>query len=81
MLAVVAAEQEREAGEVVAERLGVVCLAADEAGQGGAELVVVGREPVVQELQKLGEFVGSQRVWHAGPLLPAVLPESQVVHQ
>jgi hypothetical protein len=43
VLAVVAAEQEREVGEVGADRLETVGLAADETGQGAAELAVVGR--------------------------------------
>jgi len=35
-------------------------LAADGVGQGRAELVVVGREPVSQELQQLGDVGGVQ---------------------
>src|SRR6516225_12039153 len=56
--AVASAEQEREAGEVVAERSDAVCLAADEAGQGLVERGVADREPVVQELHELGELHG-----------------------
>src|ERR1700757_2419980 len=56
--AVALAEQEREAGEVVAERLDAVGVAADEAGQGLVGRAVVGGEPVVQELRELAEFHG-----------------------
>jgi len=54
--AVAFAEQESEAGEVVAQRLDAVGVAADEAGQGLVERAAVGREPVVQELQELAEL-------------------------
>ena len=39
VLAVVAAEQEREADEIAAERVDAVCLAADAAGQRSTELI------------------------------------------
>jgi hypothetical protein len=58
VLAVVAAEQEGEAGEVIAEHLDAVCRAAGEAGQGRAKLAGVGREPVIRELQQFGELDG-----------------------
>jgi hypothetical protein len=55
-LAVALAEQEREAGEVVVQRLGAVGLAADEAVEGLADRAAAGCEPVVQELQELAEL-------------------------
>jgi hypothetical protein len=56
VLAVVAAEQEHEVGEVGPEGFDVVGRAADKALQGGAELGVIGREPVTQQIEELGEF-------------------------
>jgi hypothetical protein len=50
------AEQEPEPGEVVAERVGAVGGAAGEPGEGGGEVAAVGSQPVVDELQKFGEF-------------------------
>jgi RimJ/RimL family protein N-acetyltransferase len=54
--AVAFAEQEREAGEVVAQRLNAVGVAAHEAGEELVDRAAVGREPVVQELQELAEL-------------------------
>lgn len=54
MLAVVAAEQGREAGEVVPERFDPVGMAIHELCEGVAELAVVGREPLAQEPQEVG---------------------------
>jgi hypothetical protein len=43
-------------GEVAAQRLQAVAVDADEPGQGRAELLAVGSELVVHELQELPEF-------------------------
>jgi RimJ/RimL family protein N-acetyltransferase len=61
--AVAFAEQEREAGEVVAQRLNAVGVAAHEAGEELVDRAAVGREPVVQELQELAEL---HRIVRAG---------------
>jgi hypothetical protein len=67
-LAVGDAEEEPEPGEVVAHRVGVVGLAADEPGQGRGEGGAVGFQPVVEELEHFGEFDGVGHVqgngWH-----------------
>jgi hypothetical protein len=46
--AVPLAEQEGEAGEVVAERLDTVGVASDETGEGLVDRAAIGREPVVR---------------------------------
>ena len=59
--AVTFAEQEREAGEAVAQRLGAVGLAADEALEGLADQAAVGCEPVVQELAEFDGYLEPSR--------------------
>ena len=52
------AEEEPEPGEVLAQRVGAVGGAADEAGQGSGEVVAVGFQPAAEELQQFGKLDG-----------------------
>jgi hypothetical protein len=54
-LAVVAAEQEDEPVQVLAQLADVVCGVADELFQGGAEAAGIAGQPLAEELQQLGE--------------------------
>jgi hypothetical protein len=76
LLAVVAAEQEREAGEIAAERIDAIGLAPGEAGEGCTELIVASREPVVQELKEFSESMASAV---SRLMLGIMLPVSGVV--
>jgi hypothetical protein len=50
------AKEEHEPGEIIPECLQVIAVDADEPGEGGASLLSVGREPVVQEGHELAEL-------------------------
>ena len=55
-LAVVAAEQEGEPVQILAQLADVVCGVTDELFQGGAEPAPVAGQPPAEELQQLGEL-------------------------
>jgi hypothetical protein len=58
-LAVVAAEQEGEPVQILAQLAGVVCGVTGELFQGRAEAAPVAGQPPAEELQQLGELSGA----------------------